>query len=195
MDLSGIQPEKPELEAKYTPPDKTVLGKTIAAIIAKFHKNPPPFMGPRIQSLIDKRATLSKGFDLASLTAITIQGIKDAGIYNILNKKNFTIRDIINAATPRMNKDLADGAFDGVYVCYHTSTTGVTYWNKNAKYLFVGKAIDYKDRLQSHLSSTSRYGDLTRNSSELIMAAICLMSSRDIVDFEYLVEQIFVCLL
>jgi hypothetical protein len=59
----------------------------------------------------------------------------------------------------------------------------------------VGKTVDYRDRWGSHPDSLSSYGELTNNSSVLKSVALYIMADDDNIDFSYLVEQIFVCLL
>jgi hypothetical protein len=71
----------------------------------------------------------------------------------------------------------------------------VTHWQKITKYLYVGKTVNYANRYTSHESSTTQYGDLTRNSALLDMVAVCLLDPEDIDELAYLTEQIFVCLL
>lgn len=67
MDLHEVGLNSSTSSLNPTGPDDTVLGKTIAALLAEFQENPAPFMGNRIQSAIDKRATLIRGFDSNSL--------------------------------------------------------------------------------------------------------------------------------
>ncbi|KAF2106273.1 hypothetical protein BDV96DRAFT_335219 [Lophiotrema nucula] len=185
--------ELPNLESKVTSPDTSVLGKTITRLIQEFHENPAPFMGTKIQGLLDKRATQKKGFTLQNVVNIIIQGTKDANLYTTLNKESFTMSDIINAATYRIDKDFPRG-MGGIYQRFHTSTSNVTRWLPNTKYIYIGKTVDYRERFDGHPSSKSSYGDLTRNSQQLLSSALCVMSETDINDFAYLVEQIFVCL-
>jgi hypothetical protein len=193
MNLSEWKLGSPESGSKVTFPDTSVLGKTVTGLINEFHTNPAPFMGTKIQDFLDKRTAQKKGFNIGSITQTIIQGIKDANLYMTLNRKSFTITDVISAARYPIDGNFPQGT-GGIYLRYHTSTSAVTRWQPNTKYIYVGKAIDFRDRFDSHLSSTSSYGDLTRNSQQLLSSALCLMSETDIVDFAYLVKQIFVCL-
>jgi hypothetical protein len=168
--------------------------QTIAGLINEFHTNPSPFMGTKFQDLLDKRTVQNKGSGIQSVIKTIIQGIKDANLYLTLNKNNFTITDVIGAARYPIDENLPRGMGGGIYIRYHTSTSAVTRWRPNTKYIYVGKTIDFRDRFDSHPSATTSYGDSTRNSQQLQSSALCVMSQTDLTDFGYLVEQVFVCL-
>jgi hypothetical protein len=193
MNMNSWNVEDSTGNLKATPPDTTVLGRTITRLIDEFHTNPAPFMGTKIQDLLDKRAKLGKTSTIASITKAIIQGIKDASLYTTLNKTSFTMEDILRAAKHTINEKFPQGK-GGIYVRYHISSSGVTRWKPNTKYVYVGKSVDFKDRFDSHRSSVTSYGDLTRNSRELHSRVLCTMSETDVIDYAYLVEQIFVCL-
>ncbi|KAF2123394.1 hypothetical protein P153DRAFT_391629 [Dothidotthia symphoricarpi CBS 119687] len=132
-------------------------------------------LGRTITGLINEFHTNPAPF-MGSKTII--QGIKDANLYVTLNVKNFTITDVITAARYAIDGSFPQGT-GGIYIRYHTSTSA---------------AVDFRDRFDSSLSTTSSYGDLARDSQQLLSSALCVMSETDIIDFAYLVEQIFVCL-
>jgi hypothetical protein len=180
--------------SKVTSPDTSVIGKTIAGLINEFHINPAPFMGTKIQGLLEKRTVQKKGSGIESVIKTIVQGIKDANLYVTLNRNNFTITDVIGAARYLIDENLQRGMGGGIYIRYHTSTSAVTRWRPNTKYIYVGKTIDFRDRFDNHPSVTTSYGNLTRNSQQLQSSVLCVMSQTDLPDFAYLVEQVFVCL-
>jgi hypothetical protein len=96
--LQGSQPASLASCSKSTPRDLSVRGKTTTALLDEFLTNPVPFMGTKIQDLVDKRATLQKGSNIQSLTKVIIQGIKKANVYAILNKPNFSATDLLDAS-------------------------------------------------------------------------------------------------
>jgi hypothetical protein len=179
--------------SKSNSADTSILGETITGLLNEFVENPAPFMGTKIQDLLNKRGSLKKGSTIDSLVAVIIQGIKNAGLYDTLNEPDFTDDDISLNAKHHIDPNFM-GEMGGVYARFHRSTPAVQYWAKRTKYIYVGKTVDFRDRYLHHPSSTSSYGDLTRNSDSLIMLALCVMSDADNVDFAYLVEQVFVCL-
>lgn len=191
--LERYQIEK-QLKPNTKSPDASVLGKTIAGLLHYFQENPAPFMGSKIDLLLDKRRSLGKGNDMDSVVQVIIEGIKKAGLYNTLNHPDFNVDQIFAASTMKIDGELDRGKAGGVYLRLHRSKTSVTRWRVNEKYAYVGKTVDFRERYDAHPYSKSRYGDLTRNSYYKSLA-LCGMSSSDNVDFAYLVEQIFVCLL
>jgi hypothetical protein len=184
----------PESILKVTRFETTVPSKTITGLINEFHTNPAPFMGTKIQDLLDKRATENKGSNIESITKTNIQGIKDANLFTIVNNPDITVTYIISTASHTIDRALSRGAGCGIYIRYHTSSSTVTHWQPNTKYIHVGKTTDFKERYDNHSSSKSSYGDLTRNSHQLLSCALCVMSEKDVISFAYPVEQIFVCL-
>ena len=59
----------------------------------------------------------------------------------------------------------------------------------------MGKTVDFRGRFDTHPHTLSSYGELTRNSKFFTSLALCAMADQDNIDFAYLVEQIFVCIL
>lgn len=193
MDLNDCAIGNQASVSKVALPDTTVLGKTVVGLINEFLTNPATFMGTKLQDLLNKRNLQRKGSTVESIAKTIIHGIKDANVYVTLNKTSFTVMDVISAAKYRIDENFPHGT-GGVYIRYHTSTSAVTRWLPDTKYIYVGKTIDYRDRFDGHPASKSSYGDLTRNSKQLLSSALCLMEEADNTDFAYLVEQIFVCL-
>jgi hypothetical protein len=95
MDLNEWELGGPASVPRGALPDTSVLGKTIAGLIKEFHTNPAPFMGTKIQDLLDKRATQKRGSSIGSIMQTIVQGIKDANLYMTLNRNNFTVTDVI----------------------------------------------------------------------------------------------------
>ncbi|KAL1794664.1 hypothetical protein ACET3X_006480 [Alternaria dauci] len=171
------------------------LARTIAGLLDEFVTNPAPFMGSKISTLLERRHLNGKGGDIGSVVETIIEGIKEAGLYDVLNRPKFTVQDIVDASTIKIDLQLAKRTVGGVYLRYHCSTSDVQFWRKDTKYVYVGKAVDFRDRFDQHPHTTSKYGELTRNSRFLISLALCKITEQDNLDFAYLVEQIFVCLL
>ncbi len=166
--------------------DRSVLGKTVAKLLDAWYTSPAPFMGDYVRQLIDDA-------DMNSIIRKFIAGVKAAGVYDALNKPNFTAADIKNAATA------VDASYPqnqaGLYIRLHKSNSTVPYWKKNAAYAYGGHSVDLRARFLSHKHQKSRYGDLTRGSDSLVMLAVCLLSRSDHKKYAYLFEQIMVCLL
>ncbi|KAI4661757.1 uncharacterized protein J4E78_004547 [Alternaria triticimaculans] len=176
------------------PLDGSVLARTVAGLLDEFITNPAPFMGTKISELLDKRSKTGKGSGVDSVVHTILEGIKRAGLYDVLNRHNFTAQDIVDTSTIKINAQLKRRTNGGVYLRYHLSTSEVQRWRPNVRYVYVGKAVDFRDRFDNHKYTESSYGDLTRNSA-LKSVALCDMDDQDNVDFAYLVEQLFVCLL
>jgi hypothetical protein len=72
--------------------DPSVLTNTITGLLDEFFDNPAPFMGRKIAKLMDKRNSLRKvGSTLASIVQTIIKGIREAGLYGVLNDPAFNI--------------------------------------------------------------------------------------------------------
>ena len=170
-------------------PDTTVLGKTITRLISAFLHSPPPGDSGRTADFIRRSS-------ITGLTITIIDGIKDAGLDNILSDadKEFTFVDLIKAARIKItNPRSSDRA--GIYARFHKSSQNVTHWKPNSCYAYVGKSTDFGSRFESHPHSSGKYGDLSRNSESLHMIALCVLSVTAEPGLSYLTEQLFVCLL
>ncbi|KAI4608895.1 hypothetical protein J4E83_008934 [Alternaria metachromatica] len=195
MDLSTWELGGVQDPPKTNTADTSVLANTIAGLMDEFVTNPAPFMGRKIAELLEKRASRGRGNDVASVVQTILQGIQDAGLYEVLNTPDFNIDSLIDESKIAINGKLPKGT-GGIYIRYHRSTFSVKRcWRANTYYVYIGKTVDYRNRFDSHPESTSSYGDLTRNSAFIESSALCTMTDEDNIDFSYLVEQIFVCLL
>ncbi len=192
MDLTRWKVGDEVSGSKAMASDTRILSKTITRLIEEFDTNPAAFMGTKIQDLLEKRRTQGKGNSIDSVTRTIIKGIRDANLYQTFNKPDFTLSDIDRASSFHINRRSPSGT-GGIYLRSHVSSPTVTRWQPNTKYVYVGKTMDFKERYVTHLTSMTAYGDLTRNSN-ISSFALCIMSESDIIDFAYLVEQIFVCL-
>jgi hypothetical protein len=168
------------------PADTSTLGRTIAALLTAFHSEPTPSIDIELQQLIGKKG-------VEAITKTIIRGVRDAGVYDVLNRPNFTVSDLVNASTEVMGDDY-NTKKGGIYIRNHLSNDPVAHWRKSTKYLYVGKTVNYGDRYTSHKYTQSSYGHLTKNSSRLDMVAVCILHLNDIQDLAYIIEQIFVCL-
>jgi hypothetical protein len=169
-----------------TPADVSILGRTIAALLTAFHSEPTSCIDIEVQGLIEKKG-------VESITKALIRGVRDAGVYNVLNRPNFTVSDLVNAST-EVIEDGYDTNKGGIYIRNHLSNGSVTHWSKFTKYLYVGKTVNYGMRYRGHKYTQSSYGHLTKNSSQLDMVAICILRPNDIGDLAYIAEQVFLCL-
>jgi hypothetical protein len=168
--------------------DTTVLGKTVNLLISAFLHSPAPGDAEKITDYIRRCS-------VPGLTMIIIKGIKDAGLYNVLSDadKEFTLVDLITAARIRVvDRSPSDRA--GVYARFHKSSQNVEHWKPHSRYAYVGKSTDFGLGFESHLHSSSKYGDLSRNSESLDMIALCVLSATANPGMFYLTEQLFVCL-
>jgi hypothetical protein len=172
-----------------TAPDTSVLGRTITKLVEAFHTSLAPFMQPKIKSVPTRRM-----WTIQQLVTVIIRGIKDANIYDTLNRPDFNVNHILTAATHDINMDYPGDA-GGVYLLYHVLGPDIPYWESNTEYGYLGKTVHFRNRYRDHMHATNRYGDLCRNSPTLVMHGLCIMEEADCRDFALLVEQIFVCLL
>ncbi|KAF2793776.1 hypothetical protein K505DRAFT_361718 [Melanomma pulvis-pyrius CBS 109.77] len=165
-----------------------VLGRTVAKLIDAFQASPSPFMGTKIQDLIDRRKS-----GIKFISQAIIRGMKDANVYRTLNKPNFRVANLIASASHTIDEDYSEDTGGGVLAppCFCLEAN---YWKPNAPYFYIGKTVNFRGRFFGHPNSTSKYGDLTRGSQKLAMSAICILNDQDILDFSFLAEQIFVCL-
>lgn len=168
----------------------SVLGKTIQQLIAALHTNPASFLSDKLDDLVK---TTPGGVN--GLTDIIITGIRKAGLYDVLNENDFTITDLYEAATDVITDDYRKGQGAGIYMRIHRSGEVLPYWKPDTSYVYVGKTVDFLSRLTSHRYATSKYGDLTRNSAELSMFALCMLEPAATTGLFFLAEQIFTCLL
>jgi hypothetical protein len=117
----------------------------------------------------------------------------DAGVYDALNRDDFTVSDLVNTSTEVMDYGY-DTKKGGTYIRNHPSNESVTRLRKSTKHLCVGKTVNYGHRYTGHKCKASSYGNLTRTSTPLDMFSVCIFRPNDIEDLAYLTEQIFVCL-
>lgn len=170
-------------------PDTTVLGQTIVRLLTAFTVTPLPGASSELISLLEN-------MNVASVSQIIIKGIKTAGLYNTLsNSAPFAYNDVVNAASVSIVSSAAAHHNSGVYARVHMSNDQVTGWKKDTGYIYVGHTQDFAARFKNHPHSTSLYGQLTRNSKELRMFALCVLPPSQERAFHLLVEQLFVCLL
>jgi hypothetical protein len=168
--------------------DQTVLGKTITRLISAFYRTPPPFDDGKFTDLIERN-------NIAVLTTTIIDGIKKAGLYEVLSSpKPFTAEDLMKVARYKI-RDVDSSDEAGVYARFHLTSKGVKYWTPGATYAYVGKTIDFPQRNDGHQYATSSYGNMTRNSKSLVVIALCILHKSAEDRLFYLTEQIFVCLL
>jgi hypothetical protein len=170
-------------------PDTSVLGTTVTRLITAFRQSPARFAPAKLTDFIDNA-------NIAVLSRTIMQGIKDAGLYDILSQSApFSAKDLVVAARYKI-RDSSSSNKAGVYARFHDSTDKVKYWKAKSSYCYVGKTNDFGERHGQHQYTKTSYGDLTRNSSNLVMIALCILDA----DSEheamfFLVEQIYVCLL
>ncbi|KAI4604615.1 hypothetical protein J4E80_011014 [Alternaria sp. BMP 0032] len=170
-------------------PDTTVLGKTITRLISAFRHSPPSFAPEKISAYIEKA-------NITALTLTIIDGIKQAGLYDVLTSKApFNAKQLIAPAKHKI-VDLDSSNSSGVYARVHwTKEKDVSRWEGSSTYLYVGKTNDFASRNEQHKHGQSSYGDLTRNSEVTKMIALCVLPNTADHGLYYLTEQIFVCLL
>jgi hypothetical protein len=169
-------------------PDTSILGRTITKLVEAFRTSPSPFMQPKIRGVLTKRDWTVQRF-----VTVIIQGTKDANIYDTLNRPNFDVNQILNAA-PTIDERYPAGV-GGVYFRYHVSGSDIPYWKSNTEYGYVGKTVNFKNRFGTHPYGLHKYSDLSRNSTTLIMCTLCVMEDEDYRELFLLVDQIFICLL
>jgi hypothetical protein len=187
MNLTG-SPINTHMSSAATDTHTSTIGKTIFLLLDAFHTSPAPFMGTKLRDFL-----VRKKYDIGHITTRIVQGMKDANVYDTFNRRNFSVHDIITSATHKI--DNSYNGSSGVYLRYHKSASSIKFWKPDTTYAYVGKSVDFRKRYMGHTFSTTKYGELTRNSSSLTMLALCTMDEQDNVDLSYLVEQIFVCLL
>ena len=192
MNLGNQESSTPISNASAS--DTSILGETIASLINEFYTYPSSFMGTKLQDLRLKRGREGMENDVDSVAKIIIKGIRDAGLYATLNQVDFTVDQLVAKAAFKINFNLQRGTA-GIYARFHTSGPGVTRWQPNEKYLYVGKTVDYREHFRNHELSPRSYGDLTRNSKKLESFPLCVLNEQDTLDLGFVAEQIFVCLL
>jgi hypothetical protein len=168
-------------------PDTTLLGTTITRLITAFRQSPPALLGGKLSQFIDK-------YNIIVISNAILQGIKEAGLYQVMKDGNFDAQSMITKATHRIDSANASHK-GGVYARFRVSSATVTYWLPKTKYLYIGKTNDFGARFGTHPSTRNTYGDLTRNSDVLCMIAVCILPPTSESGLYYLAEQIFVCLL
>jgi hypothetical protein len=170
-------------------PDTSVLGKTVTRLVTTFRQSPARFAPAKLTNFIDNA-------NITVLSRTIIQGIKDAGLYDVLSQPApFSAKDLMTAARYKI-RDSSSSDKAGVYARFHESNDKVKYWKAKSSYCYVGKTNNLGERHGQHLYTKTSYGDLTRNSSNLVMIALYILDA----DSEheamfFLVEQIYVCLL
>jgi hypothetical protein len=112
----------------------------------------------------------------------------------MLNKPNFTAREVIAPAKQHISSTEPSERISGIYTRFDKTNDEVDFWRTNADYVYVGQAVDFKDRFITHRTQRTRYGELARNSRRSIAIAVCVLSETDYKDFCFVAEQIFVCL-
>ncbi|KAF2125477.1 hypothetical protein P153DRAFT_113999 [Dothidotthia symphoricarpi CBS 119687] len=169
-------------------PDNSTLGKTVTKLVAAFRAQPPDYLGIKLSDFIDRYG------GSASVSQTIIDGIKAAGLYNILNTPNFTMQDLLRQSKCKIPSS-SSSKKAGVYARFHKSGPNVTHWKPNTTYAYTGFSRDFDERFDSHRANKALYGDLTRNSTQLSSVALCVLDSTLEHGFFYLTEQIFVCIL
>ncbi|KAL6709950.1 hypothetical protein ACN47E_000735 [Coniothyrium glycines] len=174
---------------KNNPPDKSMLGRTITKLIEAIHTSAPAWLNTNLKRLLETQS-------IASISNVIVQGTKDARLYDILNKPDFTCNDIIVSARHIIDSNYKKSTA-GVYLRWHLSSSELNHriWSSSTQYIYVGKSIDLRSRFHSHPSGTTIYSELNQGSKKMVMPALCVMTSEDAKVFAHLVEQVFVCLL
>jgi hypothetical protein len=168
--------------------DLSVLGRTITKLVTAIFAVPAQFGGTEMQNLMSV-----KKIDANYVSKAIIKGIKDANLYGTLNRPNFSITEVIQNASQRINLHYHSRGI-GIYLRYHETKPQLKYWKPNTKYIYVGRTIDFRTRFTDHKATKSKYGELTRGSHTMRMVALCMLSFQDYMDFSTIAEQVFLCL-
>jgi hypothetical protein len=168
-------------------PDNTLLGKTITRLITAFHASPPMYISEKLTEFVKK-------YTISAVAKVIIDGMKKAGMYDVMKHGTFNRADMIRKATCKVDHTTTSNK-GGVYARLHTSSSTVSNWLPNTTYIYIGKSVDFKSRFSSHPATPSVYGDLTRNSSDLSMIALCVLPPAIDIGLYLLTEQVFICLL
>ncbi len=97
------------------------LDQTILALIQAWVATPADFIGRQFFELIKKQGA-------TNVTSIIVQGIKNAGLYEVLNRSDFTLHDLYKAAQCRINHQMGAGKV-GIYLRDQKSSNDVQHWD------------------------------------------------------------------
>lgn len=169
-------------------PDGTVFGTTVTKLVTAFYRQPPDFLGSKLSDFIEKHGGPS------TVSQKIIEGVKKAGLFGVLNQKDFRVQDLLNASSCKI-PSTSSFKKGGIYARFSRSSPSVTYWRPNTQYAYVGKTVDFDDRHRGHLDAKTTYGDLNRNSTAIMSLALCILDPTLDQGFVYLAEQVFVSML
>jgi hypothetical protein len=187
MKLHPTQQHNVDTRLSQSSSDLSVLGRTITKLVTALFAVPPQFGGIQMQNLI------SKNIDANYVSRAIIKGIKNADLYDTLNRTDFSIADVMNNASQRISLDYHSRGV-GIYLRYHITKPQLNYWEPDTEYIYVGRTTDFRVRFTDHECSQSKCGELTRGSHTTRMVAVCMLSLEDYFAFSNLAEQVFLCL-
>ncbi|USP82788.1 hypothetical protein yc1106_10062 [Curvularia clavata] len=173
-----------------SPPDTSVLGKTITGLITALRNSPQNAIPEKFVEYLEKQHT-------TVLTKAIIDGIKEAGLYETLaSDRSFTGTMLLRSSRYKI-RDLQSSQDAGIYARFHTTGDQVGHrWAPRSSYAYVGQTNDFAERNESHKQNyRTSYGTLTRDSEVICMIALCVLPPGEDSGLHYLAEQIFVCML
>jgi hypothetical protein len=100
-----------------------LLDKTIIQLIQAFADTPAEFMREAI-------STLTRQHTVQQLASVIIDGIKDPGLYDELNRPDFDMDSLRDTATCEIDTSAGNGKI-GIYARHQKSKSSVQYWKPN----------------------------------------------------------------
>jgi hypothetical protein len=183
-----IRPMIPQT-SHFAQADTSVLGKTITGLIMLIIDSPPDFLDAKFRAVVNRENWKSIAKDI-------IAGIKKAGIYDVLNKPNFTADDLIRNAAYQIDGRKKNEGIGGNYIRFHNSGQDVvTPWTPNTTYAYCGQTVNFSNRWNTHQTGFTKYGMLTKASLKVVMIPLCILNNKAAQVVFYLAEQMFVCML
>jgi hypothetical protein len=110
-----------------TPPSvgSDIVARSVAGLIQAFVDTPADFMLGNFKSLV-------ADYTVAGLSQTILDGLKKAGVYEVMGKADYTSMELLGSARHQIS-DVHGYNMSGVYMRMQTSTASAKYWKRNTK--------------------------------------------------------------